>query len=53
MKNTPPTRIAELLGDTLKTVMETYSHFIDERQSQLDRAAENTWNKKELEEYSL
>ena len=53
MKNTPPSRIAELLGDTLKTVMETYAHFIEERQAQLDKAAENTWDQKELEEYRL
>jgi integrase len=51
MKDTPPSRIAEFLGDTIKTVMETYAHFIEERQSQLDAAAEKNWNQEELEEY--
>jgi hypothetical protein len=53
MKDTTPSRIAELIGDTLKTVMETYAHFIEDRQAQLDRAAERTWNEKELEEFRL
>jgi integrase len=53
MNNTPPSRIAELLGDTLKTVMETYAHFIEERQAQLDKAAERTWNEEELEGFRL
>jgi hypothetical protein len=51
MNDTPPSRIAELIGDTLKTVMETYSHFIEERQAQLDKAAEGSWNHEELETY--
>jgi len=49
MTDTPPSRIAELLGDTLKTVMETYAHFIEERQALLDKAVERTWNEDELE----
>ncbi len=51
MQDTPPTKVAELIGDTLKTVMETYAHFIEERQSQLDKAAEGSWNHEELEKY--
>ena len=51
MQDTTPSRIAELIGDTLKTVMETYAHFIEERQAQLDKAAEGSWNHEELETY--
>jgi len=51
MNDVTPSRIAELLGDTLKTVMETYAHFIEERQSQLDIAAEKSWKHEELEQY--
>lgn len=51
MNDVTPSRIAELLGDTLKTVMETYAHFIEERQSQLDIAAEKSWKDEELEQY--
>jgi hypothetical protein len=53
MKDTPPSRIAELLGDTLRIVMETYAHFIEERQAQLDKAAARSWNNKELEAYRI
>jgi len=42
MKDTPPSRIADLLGDTLRIVMETYAHFIEERQAQLDKASAKT-----------
>ena len=51
MADIPPSRIAELLGDTLKTVMETYAHFIEERQAGLDSAAERSWNPEELDVY--
>ena len=53
MKDTTPPRIAELIGDTVKTVMETYAHFIEERQAQLDTAAEGSWNEEELAGFSL
>lgn len=49
MQDTPVVRIAEFLGDTVKTVMDTYAHFIEERQAQLDKAAEGSWNQSELE----
>jgi len=53
MNDTPVSRIAELIGDNMKTVMETYAHFIEERQAQLDTAAEQSWNGESLEEYRL
>ena len=51
MQDTSPLRIAELIGDSLKEVMNTYAHFIEERQAQLDTAAETTWT--DMDKYRL
>jgi site-specific recombinase XerD len=49
MKGTSVTNIAEMIGDTVETVTNTYSHFIDERQAGLDESQENTWSDDEYE----
>ena len=41
-------RIAELIGDTPATVMETYAHFIQERQKGLDDSQERIFDAPEL-----
>jgi integrase len=46
-------RIAELLGDKISTVQDTYSHFVIGRQPALDEAAKMFWNQSELEAYRL
>jgi hypothetical protein len=51
MNGTIPQRIAEMIGDSLTTVIDTYAHFIQERQAQLDTAAESTWNDEDLKLY--
>jgi hypothetical protein len=53
MNDTPISRIAELIGDTMQQVMKTYSHFVEERQAQLDKAAEKTWDAELLAEFQL
>ena len=47
-KGTTSTRIAELIGDSVKTVDETYSHFIKECRPGLDQSQEATWDETEL-----
>lgn len=42
-QNAPIEAIATLIGDTVKVVSQTYAHFIEERQAQLDKHAEAAW----------
>jgi len=53
MAGTSVTKIAEMIGDTVATVTDTYSHFIDERQAGLDESQESTWNEKELARFQV
>lgn len=41
---TPLEVVATLIGDTVKVVAATYAHFIEERQSMLDRHTQATWD---------
>jgi hypothetical protein len=47
MNDNPPSRIAELLGDTLRVVMETYAH---SSRSDKHNSAARRWDNKELQE---
>jgi len=49
MKGTPIDRIARLIGDKPETVMENYSHFIEERQAGLDENQDATFDEAEFE----
>jgi site-specific recombinase XerD len=42
-QDAPLEAVATLIGDTPKVVAQTYAHFIEERQAQLDKHAEAAW----------
>ena len=39
----PLEAVATLIGDTPKVVAQTYAHFLEERQSMLDKHTEAAW----------
>jgi integrase len=53
INGTPMERIAEMLGDKLTTVQDTYAHFVQGRQKSLDEDVKSSWNKEELKGFAL
>jgi integrase len=53
MNDTPILTIAAMIGDSILVMMKTYAHFITERQAQLDKSAERSWDQEELAKFRL